>query len=189
MFDAEQRFQLAVLAKTVKTVQDLFEIRYGALNYKKEAFSYIATDPARFLLDLYEVRKILLDKGIDKPKFLECGCGFPLLSKMAQIAGCSVQAIEYNKHLIKEYESFKDESLSIKHADLEFYTDYAEFDIIQFYRPMEPGDGQKKFETLLAKNAKQGAIVMAYLPLSVNSIFGNKSKIFERISENLYIKR
>jgi SAM-dependent methyltransferase len=117
-----------------------------------------------------------------KKKFLDIGCGIG--TKV--ILACSLfdaYGIEYNP---KDVEKAKLLGMNrVGEADAMSFSKYGEFDFLYYYRPFHDFDLYEKFETMVHKNLKPGALLA---PMHSEYNFDSMPDM-ERISKYLYRKK
>lgn len=123
-------------------------------------------------------------KNHDDDQFLDVGCGIGNIMQLAKAVGFDAHGIEYNKTL---------EPLSIcnniKYIDGFKYKDYANYDVIYMYHPIEDHKLELKLEASIMRQMKVGAYLMTPLSMMCKGFFETKAKItksFKRVEIPIY---
>lgn len=108
-------------------------------------------------------------QGIDKPKFIDVGCGIGSKVLVALSVGCNAYGVEYDPEYVEKarrllevgtYLSSERAEKRIIHDDA-MNLDYSEYDIIYFYCPFADHEKERELEQHLVSTARPGALILA----------------------------
>lgn len=144
---------------------------------------YVGSDLYIFDESLGQAMYQLKTEGTTTPRFLECGCGLPILSMLAQKEGCEVEGIENNYFIVKalQYMGF---DFPIHLENLLGFERYGEFDIIQFFYPFSEFGLGRQFETKITHTMKYGTFVITQM--YSNKRLWRESPYYEQLSQFLF---
>lgn len=139
---------------------------------KDGEFHYIPFPPLEFCNDIDMVLSLTYHGGIDRPKFIDVGCGIGSKLVLAYSVGNykglhseDLYGIEKDPRYLEVAKTLLDEA-GIRGAHLIkgdfFHHTYKPYDIIYFYGPLMDHEKEVKLETLILDTAKPGAYVIAH---------------------------
>jgi len=131
-------------------------------------YHFIPRDTGNVMNMLVLARKYITNLGkLDRPKFLDCGCGVGNVVILANFVGFNAYGIEYDtvtlargKRLLKQ---FGMNPQRLMKGDILKYSKYHEYDMLYGYCPMNNHKFEQQFENKLKLDMKVGAL-MAGLP-------------------------
>jgi SAM-dependent methyltransferase len=107
-----------------------------------------------------------LNDPTKQAKFLDAGCGVGNIVMMAYTFGFDAYGIEYDvktlnrgKRLFKQFDINADR---LMRGDILKFNNYADYDVIYTYNPMQDGNLERKFEAKVLREAKIGAVLIGF---------------------------
>jgi len=98
---------------------------------------------------------------VDRPKFLDIGCGIGNIVLLAQAVGYAADGLEYVPDTCEVAEQMCGGAKIFK-ADMNKFEHYGNYDVLYYYQPMVGIDDMERFARKLAKEVKPGAYVISH---------------------------
>ncbi len=129
-------------------------------------FADITLPNSTFIAYAHAARRVLLAKQPLKPsRFLDVGCGTGFKVMMAAKYFDRCDGLEYDPAYAEGAKSFFDrahlQTCRAFQADGMEYTEYDDYDVIYFYRPMREDDQLRLLETQILKHTRPGTLIIA----------------------------
>ena len=126
------------------------------------AFSYGASDAARFCRTLLKVREILGVSPMARPTFLDVGCGPGITLVMAHHCGFKATGLELDKPTIALAKKLLQYSCltGIRRADILKYRRYGDYDVIFMFNPLCDHKLKTQLEERVLRQAEPGALII-----------------------------
>ncbi|MEP3344932.1 MAG: hypothetical protein ABJN34_14770 [Litoreibacter sp.] len=142
------------------------------LNLLSDAHPDVALPATQFEALMHAAYRICLAQGREKaPRFLDVGCGGGTKIWAALPFFPDARGLENNPTQVQVGAAAMAKLNAPDHCiidtDARNFTDYANYDVIYFYRPLKDPDGLKEMENTILRQARPGTILIApYLGFS-----------------------
>lgn len=136
-------------------------------NDTKFEYPFVAMDTRQACEQLMFVRSFLERSGSFRPdmRFIDVGCGIGNILLFAEMLEFTVFGIEKDEGSLCIARKLVDER-QISNQDIWGFDDWADYDVIYYFRPFCERDLQLRFERMVEEQCKPGAILIANRKMS-----------------------
>jgi protein-L-isoaspartate O-methyltransferase len=164
-------------------------IAYNSDHARENQFLDIALSGGHFINLIHAAYRIALAQGRSGPlRFIDVGCGGGSKVIMASHFFEQADGLEYNTNFVEHAQSTievsKAEGCTIQEGDALTFRDYADYDIIYFYRPISDNDILTQMEATIVDMVKPGTIIIAPMGFQKPGAFTNR---ITSIAANVYL--
>lgn len=145
----------------------------GVINDNEKYYEYIPIDARRLALILQDLES----SGKTSGKFVDAGCGIPVIPALFNSLGFDAHGVEYTK-LYAEFYKYYGEYPPVFHDDI-LKWDFSCYDVIYTYNPINDNKLMAKAINNITKTMKRGAVLYFVIANCDTSLINN----FERFTK------